>query len=306
MSYQQDQKNAAKLLYEAQQQGFAQSLADYAQRRQIFQQYDFSNPFMQALLGESISTWEELVDAISRILKRLYPKDEKRDSLGDFRYPLFERGFSVGFIDVFERVAYRQIGRKSDLITMHFSEDMSLRDLVYLEDSINKYYHEALGSVNNVNPELRRFARENGLIKVRSFTHPGSVEIFIIGLIAAPLVASLGAMLITNSMTRIQNRRRERLKVITARFERSSRDIAVEGVLVPVSIQEPEERPSNDAEPAGGEQRALVEVSVAAELSEIQAPVSQGVLEIVGNMTSEPGSYAVAKSGDHVEGLENS
>lgn len=270
------------------------------------QTYGFSKEFAQVFKREALPLRGNLITEIYRSIRRLYPQEFNQDILGNFRFTLFERGFSAGFIKTFERLAYRQIGRKSDLITMHFSEDMSLRDLVYLEDSINKYYYEALASLNNVNPELRRFARENPLIKVRSFTHPGSVEIFIKALIVAPIFASLGAMLITNHMTRNQNRRRERIKVITARFEGASRDIAVESVLVPVSIQEPGERPSNDTEPATEEQMALVEVSVAAELSEIQVPVSQGVQEIIGNMTSERGSYAVAKSGDYVAGLENS
>jgi hypothetical protein len=306
MSYQQDRENATKLINHAQREDFSKEWGDYLRRRALLKQYDFSNRFEAALLREDLSTWEDLIEAISRVMKRLYPRDEKRDSLGEFRYRLLERRFSGSFIDAFERVAYRQIGRKSDLITMHFSEDMSLRDLVYLEDSINKYYHEALDSLNNVNPQLRRFARENRLIKVRSFTHPGSVEIFIIGLVVVPLVTSLGAMLITNSMTRNQNRRRERVKVITARFQGPRRDIAIEGELVTVSIDEAEVKLSNDAESAGEEQRALEEVNVAAEFSEIQAPVSQGVQEIVDKMTSEPGTYAVAKSGEHVAGLENS
>jgi hypothetical protein len=137
MGYQQDKDSATKLINYvnyAKQEDFSRRWRYRDQRGELLNQYDLSPRFYDALLKENISTWVELVEAISRIMNRLYPGDKNEDSLGAFRSYLIERRFSSRFIDVFERLAYRQLGRKSDLIIFHFSKDMPLRDLVHLDD----------------------------------------------------------------------------------------------------------------------------------------------------------------------------
>jgi hypothetical protein len=95
-------------------------------------------------------------------------------------------------------------------------------------------------------------------------------------------------------MTNNQIRRREQVKIITASLRKSSSN--------EVASQPFDEGPREES--FDEESQTLVEVHNEDEFAEIQVPVNQAVLEIVGDMTSEQGTFAVGKSGNRIAGRE--
>lgn len=283
MTYQDDRKNATRLISDALQEGFIQSLNEYYNRSAIIDRYNFSSDFRQAFLTESIRNWEELLAAISRIMKRFYPSDDRKDNLGTFRYRLIEQGFSDRFVTAFDRVANKQIGRQSDVLIMHFSQDVSLRDLVQLEDSINKMYFEYVAA-NEGNPDIRQLRRISRFVRVRKFTHPGSSEIFLDPYTALALIGSLvtlGTVLTLAAMSFTQRRIRRQAKLIVTQLQSQETELTSDHGPTEINVEE-------NFPPL-----------------EMLVRTTEPLQKLFGEYLEEPSSSVLIKSGDHVIGLEN-
>ena len=75
MSRENDEFNSTQLIQAAVKENFIESLSDYETRWKMIARYNFSSAFRDAFLRESITNYVELLDAISRIMKRLYSND---------------------------------------------------------------------------------------------------------------------------------------------------------------------------------------------------------------------------------------
>ena len=74
MSYQTDLANTKNLIRDAVEKDILKSLSDYMLRNQIAHQYEFSSQFRREFLKESISSYEDLLEAVGKIMRRLYKK----------------------------------------------------------------------------------------------------------------------------------------------------------------------------------------------------------------------------------------
>lgn len=121
------------------------------------------------------------------------------------------------------------------------------------------------------------------------------------------LVVALGAILVVRSMSRNQNRREEHTNSIIARLQGQRQEIFVETTSVNDHLEETDEVvPVNDeADLVPSEHRTLAEANITDEYPETLPLTPTGIEVLVEKMTRESGTYAIAKSGDYIAGLEN-
>jgi hypothetical protein len=275
MSYQTDQVNTKNLIRDAVENDLLKSLSDSLQRYEIARKYDFSNEFSNEFVKETsnINSYEDLLEVVGKIMRYLYRKQTQEDKLGKFRYVLSQRGFSNNFIDAFDRLATKQIGRKSDVLTMHFSKDLSLPDLAHLENVIDSMYRDIIRYDNRVGQQIKRRAEHREpIIRIRQFTHPGSCEVFIDcrdTLILAETIIASSAVIIFSAMTIIQSRRNRRRQMIVAEFMEASE------ARQRARNEEQSHKPEDDEVADEEEQIVAVDIQTIQQQSEIP----QGVVE---------------------------
>jgi hypothetical protein len=144
-------------------------------RREILQDYKLSDNLIRKLMDIQADDLREFGTIATEILKSTYSE------IQEIKTPLvvprlYEKGFSPKFIYAFDRLLYRRIGRKNDIV-FHFAGDIELDQIALLERQINEIYRATISEVETPS-SLKEFARSNKVIKVRDLGHPLSTEIF--------------------------------------------------------------------------------------------------------------------------------
>jgi hypothetical protein len=117
------------------------------------------------LEGRGLEDQESFVNALQALLEFL--------SFPDWKQELIVRDFSSTAIDVFERLAFRKLGRKDDVLILHFSRSVPLGEIAELESVINNLYREE--SSKFTDREL-----PDRVIYVRKVTYRNPVEIILV------------------------------------------------------------------------------------------------------------------------------
>jgi len=281
MSRENDELNSTQLIQAAVKENFIESLSDYETRRKVIERYNFSSAFRDAFLLESITNYVELLDAISKIMRRLYSNDLKDDYLGSFRYRLHEQNFSKRFVNTFNRLTNNRIGWESDILKIHFSTDVPLRDLVTLEGTLDKTYRQIMLSSNT----LEGYTGYQPIVRVRAFSHPASTELFFGALtivVAAAGIAAIADMVNVSIVSTLEGRNRRRTRSIIA----SIRASATENTEIPVTDE-------------------VLALANPDEIAGSQLPEEAGSFRrSVSTQASNPGDYVVVRSKNFISGFE--
>lgn len=307
--YEADKRNAARLISDAVRDEFLPEIRSSRAWEEVLAKYEFSVEFRRELGGIHVDKWESLIDAVSKTMKEVYPRDEGKDRFGELRYRYASRGFSSQYIDAFDRIANRKIGRKSDIVTFHFSEDTTVRELLSLEESINQLYRNVVLSSDHMVEAKRKLSSQTNLLRIRSFTHPGSSEVFLDMhqiTMAGAVFVGLTAVALAGVLKYFANRKVQSARLSIAAVDSLKQQLAQPSVTVTrqeiVRLEVENEMPEQDDIP----------VAKLTDIEDVYA-VSDSVLDsanffqrVLADKLREAGSFAVVKSGGLITGIENS
>lgn len=248
----------------------------------IMDNYGFSQEFIKRFryYHRRVIDFPSLINALYKVFEHLYLQENE----GFFPKSYFKaRNFSDKFIDAFERVAIKEIGRQDDILTLHFSGDMTLQDLMLLEIGVNKIYRQLL--IKTTSSLERITDEEENIIRIRSFTHPGSTEVFLDPIVAGTIssVVAVGVYGLIEIM-KLLKQKSTRKELIVARTLQSS----------------------NDSQ--NREEHAKIEIVESESLSSIEANPpedSELFMIIIDSNIQNSQDFIIAKSADTVMGLEN-
>jgi hypothetical protein len=160
-----------------------QLVIDNATRGEFIEKYKFSIPYRDQILAIDSTNWDSFKNSLKELIEITEStRSEKSYKLGDFGFNLSDRGFSQEFLVKFQRVAFREIkiSRKTDLLTIHLTDHLSVRNILALENSLNQIYREILLSSEAIKNKHENELSNANILEVRAFTHPSSSELHIV------------------------------------------------------------------------------------------------------------------------------
>jgi predicted NAD-dependent protein-ADP-ribosyltransferase YbiA (DUF1768 family) len=96
---------------------------------------------------------------------------------------LVNEGFSSSYVSMYDRLLNRRIGRADDYLVLHLSETISLSDAGSLEKKLDGLFRNAIQTTPRFERTLRfsrrDFEASEPVVRVRSFVHPGSTELYL-------------------------------------------------------------------------------------------------------------------------------
>ena len=146
------------------------ALLSLKERISILNEYGIPPIIADAIQHIQTEEYDDFLDQLEIIVQDFYEEEWKGD--------LIERGFSIEFINAYDRLANKRVGRKSDVLVMHFSEDINLSDLAIFERALDRIYRSFVRA-SDASRKIKQFADDNQIIRIRAFTHPASAELFV-------------------------------------------------------------------------------------------------------------------------------
>lgn len=167
-------------------------------RTEYLQGYELSNFILADLADIKVNSIEKFREESTDVLLDLY---------------LSTQGFSSRFRVAFLRVHRPGIGRKSDLLVIHFARRLDLRQLADIEDAINEVYRAAFRLYVR-DDKFLSYIERNKIVEVDKLSHPGSVEIFLA--LTPAFIGFLGAFIVGKIVDRVWDRIAERTGIYEA------------------------------------------------------------------------------------------